>query len=134
MITHELLRELRNDLPMSDTLRQLGRKAPYSKWQDGRQRFICHHCGELYAVINPKNNLAHCFHCRKNTNNIDLVLQAGYAFVDAVALLQEWLGYHREDQANPTLWLGLPPLKPVEKPSPEAESIGAILRQETGKR
>ena len=29
------------------------------------------------AAVNPRNNLAHCFSCQKNLNNIDLLLELG---------------------------------------------------------
>ena len=68
MITRDLLRSLRNDLPMSYTIQQLGDKAPCSKYAESRFRFICPHCGEFLASVNPRNNLAHCFNCEKNIN------------------------------------------------------------------
>ena len=90
MITRSLLRRLRSDLPMPYVFTQLGKEAPYSKQVDGRFRFICPHCNELMATLNPKNNLAHCFCCHKNINNIDLMMLLGYSFLDAVNLLDQW--------------------------------------------
>lgn len=74
MLTRALLRSLRNDLPMAVTLRCLGDEAPPSKRDGERLRFQCPHCGEMLAAVNPRNNLAHCFNCNKNLNNIDLLL------------------------------------------------------------
>jgi len=48
----------------------------------------------MQATVNPRNNLAHCFGCRRNCNNIDLLLTCGYDFVAAVAILQGWLARH----------------------------------------
>jgi len=53
--------------------------------------FLCPACSEMLVAVNPRNNLAHCFHCQKNWNNIDLLLACDYNFADAVALLESWL-------------------------------------------
>jgi len=132
MITRDLLRSLRNDLPMSYTIRQLGNKAPYSKSVEGRFRFQCPHCGETLATINPRNNLAHCFHCGKSINNIDLMLTIGYGFRETVALLQEWLRLYNADKSRAKLVSHQ--ADPVEKSERGAEPIGAILRREFGNR
>ena len=91
MISADLLRRLRNDLPMPVTIAALGRAGPPSKMSEGYFRFLCPHCGEMLATVNPRNNLAHCFCCKKNLNNIDLLLTLGYDFRGAVALLERWL-------------------------------------------
>jgi hypothetical protein len=91
MIGAELLRRLRNDLPMRVTIAALGRAGPPSKVRDGRFVFLCPRCGEMLAAVNPRNNLARCFGCRTNVNNIDLLRALGYAFPAAVALLERWL-------------------------------------------
>jgi len=94
MIRAELLRRIRNDLPMTVTIAALGRDGPPSKLRDGRFVFLCPRCGELLAAVNPRNNLAHCFACHANFNNIDLLRAAGYHFTAAVALLERWLVRH----------------------------------------
>jgi len=91
MIDAELLRRLRNDLPMPVTIAALGREGPPGKMSEGYFRFVCPGCGEMRATVNPRNNLAHCFTCKKNLNNIDLLLELDYDFVSAVALLRRWL-------------------------------------------
>jgi hypothetical protein len=91
MTDNDLLRRLRNDLPMAVTLAALGREGPPSKLRDGRFCFLCPHCGELLVYVNPRNNLAHCFHCHTNLNNIDLLLTLDYDFPAAVTLLERWL-------------------------------------------
>jgi DNA primase len=91
MITADLLRRLRNDLPMPVTIAALGPDGPPSKMRDGYYRFLCPHCGEMQATVNPRNNLAHCFHCDKNLNNIDLLRTIGYDFRTAVAVLKQLL-------------------------------------------
>jgi len=98
MISAELLRRIRNDLPMPVTIAALGRKGPPSKWSEGYFRFLCPRCGEMRATVNPRNNLAHCFYCSKNINNIDLLIQLDYSFRDAVALLERFLNEHHAKQ------------------------------------
>jgi hypothetical protein len=100
MISAELLRRLRNDLPMSVTIAALGREGPPSKMSEGYFRFVCPHCGEMRATVNPKNNLAHCFCCQNNLNNIDLLLTLDYDFLSAVALLERYLNEYQAQQAK----------------------------------
>jgi hypothetical protein len=100
MITRDLLRRLRNDLPMPVTIAALGREGPPAKMSEGYFRFLCPHCGEMRATVNPRNNLAHCFCCKKNLNNIDLLLTLDYDFRAAVALLEHWLQQYQAQQAR----------------------------------
>ena len=97
MITKELLRAIRNDLPMKLTIVRLGRHGPIAKQSDGYFRFQCPSCSELRATVNPRNNLAHCFSCGENFNNIDLMIIQGYDFVVAVDILKNWLDQHQRD-------------------------------------
>jgi predicted RNA-binding Zn-ribbon protein involved in translation (DUF1610 family) len=94
----DLLRRLRNDLPMAVTLAALGREGPPAKMSEGYLRFLCPHCGEMRATVNPRTNLAHCFCCRKNINNIDLLRELDYDFRSAVALLERWLTAYEAQQ------------------------------------
>ena len=98
MISADLLRRIRNDLPMPVTIAQLGREGPPAKMCEGYFRFVCPHCGEMRATVNPRNNLAHCFSCKQNLNNIDLLRQLDYDFQSAVALLQRWLNDYQRQQ------------------------------------
>ena len=82
MISADLLRRLRNDLPMAVTIAALGRDGPPSKLRDGRFCFLCPHCREMLAYVHPRTNLAHCFACQKNLNNIDLLQALGYDWAD----------------------------------------------------
>ena len=54
----------------------------------------------MRATVNPRNNLAHCFSCKKNLNNIDLLLTIDYDFRDAVALLERYLNEYLAQQAK----------------------------------
>jgi hypothetical protein len=70
MISAALLRRLRNDLPMSATIASLGRAGPPAKMSEGYFRFLCPGCGEMRATVNPRNNLAHCFCCKKTLTTL----------------------------------------------------------------
>jgi predicted RNA-binding Zn-ribbon protein involved in translation (DUF1610 family) len=98
MIPADLLRRIRNDLPMAVTIAALGREGPPSKIRDGRFTFLCPHCGEMLAYVNPRNNLARCFACHKNLNNIDLMRELGHDFLSAIALLERWLDHYQARQ------------------------------------
>ena len=63
-------------------------------------RFQCPSCSELRATVNPSNNLAHCFCCGKNFNNIDLILPQEHDFLPAVDVLANWLREYRRDQGH----------------------------------
>lgn len=102
MITKELLRAIRNDLPMKLTIFRLREHGPITKQIDGYFRFQCPLCGELRAGVNPKNNLAHCFSCEKNFNNIDLLRMQGHDFVPAVQILEGWLQQYQRDLNHPS--------------------------------
>jgi hypothetical protein len=151
MITRPLLRALRNDLPMAVTLRQMKEQAPEFKTVDGAVRFLCPHCHEMFAAVNPRNNLAHCFNCGANTNNIDLLVAVGYRFTEAVAVLTGWLDEHNRRRAAQLRMLAAPPTalhppqtppegptptaclttpRPPQKPRDGPSAVGAILRQE----
>jgi len=57
----------------------------------------------MLAYVNPRTNLAHCFACQRNSNNIDLLQALGYDFRSAVELLERWLTQHdaRRPQQTP---------------------------------
>jgi hypothetical protein len=100
MLSADLLRRLRNDLPMAVTIAALGRVGPPSKMSEGYFRFLCPRCGEMLATVNPRNNLAHCFYCKANLNNIDLLLTQGYHFRAAVTVLERWLKQYQAQQGK----------------------------------
>jgi hypothetical protein len=133
MITRPLLRSLRNDLPMPFTFQQLGNEAPYAKTVEGRFRFVCPHCGDLQAILNPRNNLAHCFACGRNLNNIDLLMALGYPFRAAVVRLQQYLRLHHQQQAEPQQAEPAPPAGPTERalrgPRPLREALAMEFEQ-----
>jgi hypothetical protein len=96
MFSKSLLRSIRDDLPMDVTIGKLGKHAPPAKQIEGYFRFLCPQCGELQATLNPRNNLAHCFCCKTNFNNIDLLIAIGYDFKAAASILRNWLIEHEQ--------------------------------------
>ena len=84
-------------LPMKLTIVRLRQHGPIAKQSDGYFRFECPRCGELRATVNPRNNLAHCFSCGENFNNIDLMTIQGYDFLPAVDILKHWLADYQHD-------------------------------------
>ncbi len=109
MLSPDLLRRIRNDLPMAVTIAALGRDGPPSKMSEGYFRFLCPHCSEMRATVNPRNNLAHCFCCQKNLNNIDLLLTMDYDFRAAVTLLERWLKQYQAEQGRKKAPASRPP-------------------------
>ena len=82
----ELLRSLRNDLPIDDVIRH--RLRLVWKEREGYLRFLCPLCSEFHTATNPKTNLARCFRCRVSFNPIELVMAVEHSsFVDAVKIL-----------------------------------------------
>ena len=59
-------------------------------------------CGDKQATVNPRNNLAHCFSCKQNLNNIDLLILLGRNFRSATALLEQWLTRYDSDRKTRT--------------------------------
>lgn len=102
MISAELLRRIRNDLPMAVAIAALGRDGPPSKVRDGRFVFLCPGCGEMLAYVNPRTNLAHCFACHVNLNTIDLLRALGHDFRSAVAVLERLLARHEAGRPQRT--------------------------------
>lgn len=90
MYSKTLLWSLRTHLPMRSVLSKLeGTLNLPHKDVEGFLRFLCPNCNEMRATVNPKNNLAHCFCCKKNYNNIDLLMTQGLTFQESVELLKE---------------------------------------------
>jgi hypothetical protein len=100
MFPADRLRRVRNELPMWAVIAALDRDGPPSKVRDGRFVFLCPWCGEMLVAVNPRNNLAHCFGCAKNFNNIDLLLALDYDFRSAVAHLEDWLDQYRSKRSR----------------------------------
>ncbi len=81
----DLLRRLRNEVPIDALIRQLDWPA---KRRDGRFTFVCPRCGEMDSAVKHDTNLGRCFRCERNFNPIDFVMQAcDYDFPQAVEYL-----------------------------------------------
>ena len=98
MIDPDLLRRLRNDLPMPVTIAALGREGPPSKMSEGYFRFLCPHCGEMRAHRQPSQQPRPLLLLQQSINNIDLLMTLDYTFRDAVALLERMLNEHQAKQ------------------------------------
>ena len=81
----EFLRRLRNEIPIDWLIQHL---AWPSKRREGQFSFVCPRCGETDSAVKRETNLGRCFHCEKNFNPIDFVIQAReYDFVQAIEFL-----------------------------------------------
>ena len=87
MISRQRLWQLRNELPISNVLEELG--VPM-KTREGYLRFLCPLCREFNTATNARTNLARCFRCEQNFNTIDLVLIVDRCdFLEAVERLEK---------------------------------------------
>jgi hypothetical protein len=102
VIPADRLRRVRNDLPRAAAIAALGRDGPPSKVRDGRFVFLCPHCGEMLAYVNPRTNLAHCFACHATLNTIDLLVALGHDFRSAVGVLERLLARHEAGRPGRT--------------------------------
>lgn len=85
-ISNELLRNLRNDIPIEGLITHI-LKIP-SKHSEGYFRFLCPICNEFNTATKKETNLARCFRCNKNFNPIDMVITcSGLNFLDTVKFL-----------------------------------------------
>jgi DNA primase len=86
----ELLRSLRNEIPIATVISQL--LEIHHKVSEGYFRFLCPICSEFDTATSQKTNLARCFRCEKNLNPIEMVMEVKHVgFVDAVEYLSEVL-------------------------------------------
>ncbi len=87
MVPAELLRRIRNDLPMAATIAALGRDGPPAKFRDGRFCFLCPRCGELLAYVNPARTTSPTASpVTKTSTNIDPLRSLGHDFRSAITL------------------------------------------------
>lgn len=69
----ELLRRLRNDIPIAWLIQHL---AWPCKTREGKFVFLCPQCNETESGVNPRTNLGRCFPCEINFNPIDFTMSA----------------------------------------------------------
>lgn len=67
----ELLRRLRNEVPIDWLIGYL--RWPHKR-RNGQFVFVCPACSESESDVNPKTNLARCFHCERNFNPIEFTM------------------------------------------------------------
>ncbi len=86
----QLLRKIRNDIPIEIIIGKT-LQIPNKRSDEGF-RFLCPICSEFYTATMSKTNLARCFCCKKNFNNIDIVMiVTGFSFVKVVKYLSQLL-------------------------------------------
>lgn len=86
----EYLYRIRNDISIPYLLEHVLRYP--CRQSQGYFRFICPKCLEYNTSVNTKNNLARCFTCQKNFNNIDLVMQIkDMPFTKSILFLHSFL-------------------------------------------
>ena len=83
------LYRLRNDIPIDSVIKD-ALHIPY-RISEGCFRFLCPLCNGFNTAVNPKTNLARCFHCKKNFNTIDLVMLITQSdFVNSIRFLKDY--------------------------------------------
>lgn len=86
-LSQEFLFSLRNHIPIKELIKH-HLHLP-SKTTDQVFRFQCPKCHEFQTAINYRANLARCFLCSTNFNNIDLVMiDRQVDFLKAVEILK----------------------------------------------
>ena len=87
---------LRNDINVQMLIEKTLRI--HCRVTEGCFRFLCPLCNAFDTAINPKTNLARCFHCEKNFNTIDLVMLIRQTdFVQSAKFLQS---IHQKDPVD----------------------------------
>jgi hypothetical protein len=80
---------LRNDIPIDRVIKN-ALNIP-CRISEGCFRFLCPQCNGFNTAVNPKTNLARCFHCEKNFNTIDLVMRITQSdFVNSIRFLKNY--------------------------------------------
>lgn len=83
------LYSLRNDIPI-DTVIKNALHIP-CRISEGCFRFLCPRCSGFNTAVNPKTNMARCFHCETNFNAIDLVMLTTQSdFVNSIRFLKKY--------------------------------------------
>ena len=60
-----------------------------SKTSQGRLRFLCPVCSQFNTATKRETNLARCFHCQRNFNTIEMVMETkSLDFIQSVQFLQ----------------------------------------------
>jgi hypothetical protein len=60
-----------------------------SKTTQGQLRFLCPLCSQFHTATKRETNLARCFHCQRNFNTIEMVMETkSLDFIQSVQFLQ----------------------------------------------
>jgi hypothetical protein len=86
---HELFK-LRNSISINRLINEI-LKLPSKKTQ-GQLRFLCPLCSQFNTATKHETNLARCFHCQRNFNTIEMVMETkSLDFIQSVQFLQALL-------------------------------------------
>lgn len=92
---HELFK-LRNYININILINEI-LKLP-SKSTQGQLRFLCPLCSQFNTATKHETNLARCFHCKRNFNTIEIVMETKHlGFIQSVHFLQ---GLLPENKSN----------------------------------
>jgi hypothetical protein len=71
-----------------------------SKTSQGQLRFLCPLCSQFNTATKCETNLARCFHCQRNFNTIEMVMETkNMGFIQSARFLQDLL---RENMSEET--------------------------------
>jgi len=83
---HELFK-LRNSISINMLINEI-LKLP-SKTSQGQLRFLCPICAQFNTATKRETNLARCFHCQRNFNTIEMVMETkNLDFLQSAQFLQ----------------------------------------------
>jgi len=92
---HELFK-LRNSININMLINEI-LKLP-TKTSQGQLRFLCPVCSQFNTATKRETNLARCFHCQRNFNTIEMVMETkDMDFIQSVQFLQ---GLLRENKSK----------------------------------
>tara|TARA_B100001964_G_C14205128_1_gene587698 strand:- start:198 stop:782 length:585 start_codon:yes stop_codon:yes gene_type:complete len=92
---HELFK-LRNSISINMLINEI-LKLP-SKTSQGQLRFLCPLCSQFNTATKRETNLARCFHCQRNFNTIEMVMETkNLDFIQSAQFLQ---GLLRENKSK----------------------------------
>jgi hypothetical protein len=93
---HELFK-LRNSININMLINEI-LKLP-SKTSQGQLRFLCPLCSQFNTATKRETNLARCFHCQRNFNTIEMVMETkNLDFIQSARFLQGLLRENRSKE------------------------------------
>ena len=83
---HELFK-LRNSISINMLISEILKLS--SKTSQGQLRFLCPLCSQFNTATKRETNLARCFHCQRNFNTIEMVMETkNLDFIQSAQFLQ----------------------------------------------